>query len=58
MAGRGRPRKDDAKRNVITFRLDKNESAKLDAVCAITSRTRTDLVKEAINLFYEKHMNK
>lgn len=55
MAKRGRPRKDNAKRNFVGFRLEEHEVASLDALCAENRMTRTDLVREGIELFREKN---
>lgn len=54
MIKRGRPRKPDAKRSFVGFRMDENEISRLDEMCKESGLTRTDLVREGIELFREK----
>lgn len=54
MVKRGRPRKPDAKREHVGIRLEEHEVVKLDDVCKKNGITRTDLIREAVGMFYAK----
>ena len=50
---RGRPRKDDSKRDIYAVRLDRDDSYKLDMICFEEDKSKGDIIREALNLLFE-----
>lgn len=56
MSRMGRPPTDEPKDTTIRFRADKEMCAKIEQCQKITSLSKSDIIREAINLFYQKVM--
>lgn len=52
--GRGRPREEGAYRHNVRVRLDDRDLNKLDVIADFTGDTRSDVVRIAINAYYNQ----
>lgn len=51
--GRGRPRKDESRRNTHTVRFDDEEEAMLDHLGVESEGTKSDILRKALRTFYK-----
>lgn len=58
MAKRGRPKKPDAKRESIHFRLGKDESEMLNELSKKTGKNKTDIFVDLMSKEYERIVGK
>ena len=51
--GRGRPRKDEARKNTHTVRFDDEEEAMLDHLGVESEDTKSDIMRKALRTYYK-----
>lgn len=54
MVKRGRPIKSSVMKERVFFRTDQDDSAKLDALVKNSGKNKSEVMREALNLLYEK----
>lgn len=52
MALRGRPKRDDAKRNILPFRMNEQESLELSYVAESLGMTKSEVIRQLVNSKY------
>lgn len=56
--GRGRPKEENAYRNVHTLRLDDDDESKLMHIIVEDGGSRSDIMRKALRLYYTVRSNK
>ena len=56
--GRGRPRKEDSRRNTHTVRFDEDEEAMLSHLTVETDDNKSDILRKALRTYYKIEANK
>lgn len=53
MSKRGRPIKEDARRNNFILRLNDEELARIDRLCKVTGKSRSAIVRECVTTLFD-----
>ena len=52
---RGRPKKIDAKKEMVSLRLTENEANKMNMVCVSTGKNASEVMRAALDLYYKTY---